>query len=187
MNNQRYLLVVSGPSGCGKDTVVNYLIAHHTNIEVAVSATTRAPRIGEQEGVNYHYVSMETFQQYIQKGELLEYANYVDNFYGTLRAEVDTRIEKGTTCILVIEVEGAAQIKKMYPECTLVFISPPSMEELGRRLRGRGSENEEWVQKRLKRAQEEMAYANTYDFSVVNDNIENCAEELYTILQQRQG
>ena len=186
MNKQRYLMVVSGPSGCGKDTVVNHLIKHYNNIEVAVSATTRGPRPGEQNGVNYHFVTMEEFEGHIQKGELLEYANYVGNYYGTLKAEVDHRIEKGTTCILVIEVEGAAQIKAMYPECTTVFILPPSMEELARRLRGRGSENEEWVQKRLKRAEEEIAYADGYNFTVVNDDIEKCAGELYDILQKRQ-
>ncbi len=187
MNKQRYLMVVSGPSGCGKDTVVNYLIKNYANIEVAVSATTRDPRPGEQDGVNYHYVTMAEFEGHIQQGNLLEYANYVGNYYGTLKAEVDRRIEKGITCILVIEVEGAAQIKELYPDCTTVFVLPPSMEELARRLRGRGSEDEEWVQKRLKRAEEEITYACNYDFTVVNDTIEGCAREIYSILENRQA
>lgn len=189
MNEQRFLLVVSGPSGSGKDTVVNLLMQNHPEIELSVSATTRAPRPGEQNGCHYHFVAKEEFERYIANGELLEYANYVGNYYGTLKSEVDKRIARSVTCVLIIEVEGAANIKKSYPDCTAVFLLPPSMQELERRLRGRGTESEERIQERLARAAEEIKLAETgiYDFTLVNEDAQRCAEELYTLLKQRQA
>lgn len=184
---QRNLLVVSGPSGCGKDTVVQILMDRHPGIELSVSATTRDPRPDEVNGVHYHFLSKELFEQYIEKGFLLEYANYVGNYYGTLRSEVEKRINEDITCVLVIEVMGTARVRRAYPECTTIFILPPSMEELERRLRSRGTESEEWVQKRLARAREELPLANDYDFQLVNADPYECADRLYEILQQRQN
>lgn len=187
MNKQRYLVVVSGPSGCGKDTVVRHLMKTHDHIEESVSATTRAPREGEQHGINYFFISTEEFEEYIRNNQVLEYTRYVGNYYGTLKSEVDRRIESEKTAVLVIEVEGAARIKEIYPECTTVFVLPPSMEELGRRLRSRGTETEERVQQRLKRAEEEIQMAGQYDFQLVNEDVEKCAAELYEIIRKRQS
>lgn len=186
MNKQRYLLVVSGPSGAGKDTVVKRLMEKHPEIEISVSATTRAPRPGEVEGADYYFLAKEGFEQKIARGEMLEYVNYCGNYYGTPKAEVDRRLDQGTTVVLVIEVVGAGHMKRLYPESTLVFIMPPSIEELGRRLRGRGTEEEQVVLKRLARAAEELELAHEYDFSVVNDDVDRCADELYDILRRRQ-
>lgn len=182
MRDERNLLVVSGPSGCGKDSVVQCMLQRHEGIEVSVSATTRQARPGEQEGVDYFFLTLEEFERHIAAGDFLEYAKYVDNCYGTLKSEVDKRIHSGIVCVLVIEVFGAENVKKMYPGCTTVFILPPNMDELERRLRSRGTENEEWVCKRMKRAREEMPEAKKYDYTVVNDELEACAEELYGIL-----
>ena len=156
MNKQRHLLVVSGPSGAGKDTVVRRMMEKYPEIEISVSATTRLPREGEKDGVDYYFLSVDALEEKIQRGEMLEYVHYCDRYYGTPKSEVDRRLEVGTTVVLVIEVIGAANIKKMYPDCTLIFIMPPSLEELSRRLHGRGTESEEAIQKRLLRAKEEI-------------------------------
>ncbi len=185
MNEQRNLLVVSGPSGCGKDTVVAKMIGAHAGVERSVSATTRPMRRDEVQGVDYFFLTRAEFEQRIQEGGLVEYAEYVGNYYGTLRSQLEERMAQGVTCVLVIEVQGAANIKQQYPECTTVFILPPSMEELERRLRGRASESEERVQRRLLRAVEEMKHANSYDYRIVNHDADDCAEELYAILQKR--
>lgn len=186
MNKQRYLLVISGPSGSGKDTVIRRLMEKHPSIEISVSATTRAMRTGEQEGVDYYYMSVEGFEQMIREKRVLEYTRYCDNYYGTPKDQVDARLEKGITVVLVIEVEGAANVKKLYPDCTTVFITPPSFEELENRLRSRATDSEEAIQKRLARAQEEMECAENYDFRLVNDDLDICAENLYNIVKQRQ-
>ena len=186
MNKDRYLVVVSGPSGCGKDTVVHRLRALHPEIELSVSATSRPMRAGEAEGVDYYYMSREEFQQKIQAGEILEHAEYSGNLYGTPKSEVDKRIGQGRTVVLVIEVEGAGNIRKLYPEATTVFLMPPSIEQLEARLRGRGTEDEASIQRRLARAREEMEYAPLYTTTLVNDEVESCADRLYEIIRQRQ-
>ncbi|MDL2254381.1 guanylate kinase [Ruminococcaceae bacterium OttesenSCG-928-I18] len=186
MNRDRYLLVISGPSGSGKDSVVAKLMGLHPGIECSVSATTRPPREDEMEGVHYFFLTREAFRQKIAQGDLIEYTEYVGNYYGTLKSQVDIRLDKKITCVLVIEVEGAANIKQFYPDCTTVFILPPSIEELERRLRKRGTEDEEWVHKRMMRAEEEMALANQYDYTLVNDDLDRCAADLFEILKQRQ-
>ncbi len=187
MNKQRCLLVVSGPSGVGKDTVVTRLRALHPEIEFSVSATTRAPRAGEAHGKNYYYITREQFEEKIARGEMLEHTVYCGCYYGTPRSEIDRRMDTGTTVALVIEVEGAANIKRIYPESTLIFLKPPSLEELRARLRGRGTESDEVIEKRLKRAQEELTFAANYDFTVVNHDVDACAEEIYRILRARQA
>lgn len=126
MNKERHLVVISGPSGCGKDTVVKYLRKVHPEIEVSVSATTRAPRSGEKEGVDYYYMSRAQFEDKVKNGEILEYAQYDKNFYGTPKSEVDRRIENGITVVLVIEVEGAGNIRRLYPDCNTIFVRPPA-------------------------------------------------------------
>ncbi len=186
MNKEKHLVVISGPSGSGKDTVVKRLMELHPEIEVSVSATTRQIRPGEKDGVDYVYLTREDFEQRIQNDEVLEYAEYCGNYYGTPKSEVDKRIENGTTVILVIEVIGAGNVKRMYPNAITIFVRPPSYSELEERLRGRGTESEEAIQKRLTRAAEEMEYAVDYDEVVVNDKIDDCAQEIYALIQKHQ-
>lgn len=185
MNKERYLLVVSGPSGIGKDTVVQFLIRNHPGVELAVSATTRPPRGYEVDGEHYFFMSRKQFAEKTAEGAFLETTEYAGNCYGTLKSEVEKRINTGVVCVLVIEVNGAANIKKEYPECTTVFIVAPDMAEHERRLRGRGSESEETIQARMAIAQREMRLADEYDFQLVNDASSECAERLYDILQRR--
>lgn len=183
MNNGEHLIVLSGPSGSGKDTVVSTLIARYPEIKVSVSATTRSMRAGEAEGVNYYYMNNPQFEEKIASGEILEYTNYCGHYYGTPKSEVDSRIAVGIDVVLVIEVEGAANIRKLYPDAKLVFVAPPSFEELEHRLRGRGTETEEAIQGRLARAKEEMNFAKEYDYKLVNDTIDQCVEDLYHIIK----
>ena len=183
MSNGQHLIVLSGPAGSGKDTFVRELIEKHPEIEVSVSVTTRDKRPGEREGVNYYYISTEEFERRIAAGEVLEYTHYCGNYYGTPKSEVDRRIASGIDVVLIIEVEGAANIKRLYPDAKLVFVRPPSFEELEKRLRGRRTESEEKIRERLARALEEMEYACDYDYVIINDKVEHCAEELYQIVR----
>ena len=185
MNSEKHLVVISGPSGSGKDTVVKVLCKAHPEIELSVSATSRQPRAGEQEGINYYYLTREGFEQKIAAQEILEYTEYCGNYYGTLKQEVDKRILNEKTVVLVIEVEGATNIRRMYPDCTTIFVRPPSYEELSDRLRGRGTEDEISIRRRLERAVEEMEYATDYNYVVTNSVVEECAKEIYEIIQQR--
>lgn len=185
MQGEHCLFVVSGPSGAGKDTVVEHLRAAHPAVQRTVSATTRAMRPGDEDGVTYHFISTAAFEQKLKEDALVEYTNYCGNYYGTLRSEIEPRMAAGIPVILVIEVEGAGNIKRLYPGATTVFVMPPSLEELERRLRGRGTESEDKIQKRLARAQQEMALAVNYDEHVVNDDIDRCAADLYAIIERR--
>jgi len=184
MNKRGKLLVLSGPSGCGKGTVLRALMAGREDMAFSVSATTRAPRPGEVDGREYYFVSRERFMEMVEQGELLEHAEFVGNCYGTPKAPVLQQLEAGQHVLLDIEVQGAAQVKKAMPEAVLVFLAPPSLEELERRLRGRGTETEEKIRQRLKTAEYEMTLAGEYDYTVVNDEVARAAAEVAEILEK---
>ena len=187
MENEKYLFVVSGAAGTGKDSVVAALRKAHPEIEKTVSATTRSPRPGEQEGVDYYYRTREQFQQLIAADEVVEQNFYNGNYYGTPKEEVNKRLEAGKVVVLVIDVHGAANIRRMYPGATTVFLLPPSEEELERRLRGRGTETEASIRERLATAQQELAQQDKFTVKLVNNEIEPCAVALYQIICQRAG
>lgn len=180
------LLVISGPSGAGKGTVIGELMKRRGDMCFSVSATTRAPRPGEQDGVNYFYMSKRQFVDMIDHGELLEYAQYVDNYYGTPKAYVEQKLDAGMTVVLDIEVQGAKNVVNAMPEAISVYLVPPSYEELERRLRGRGTETEEVIQGRLKRALEEAQMADFYQYIVVNDNLDEAVRELDALITAAQ-
>ena len=183
MKGEKYLFIVSGPSGTGKDTVVAALLKKHPEIQHTVSATTRSPREGEKDGINYHFMSVADFEDHLAHDQIVEHTKYCENYYGTLRSEIEGRMKLGIPVILVIEVEGAGNIKKMYPGATTIFVLPPDMQELERRLRCRGTEDEETIQRRLKRAEAEIANSVNYDEHVVNIEVDSCAESIYSIIQ----
>ena len=176
------LFIVSGPSGVGKSTVLRALFAQNTNLYFSVSATTREPRLGEEDGVHYHFLTMDTFREWIAKDEFLEYAEFVGNAYGTPRKYVDEALDAGKDVILDIEVQGAEQVCAKRPETVTVFIAPPSWDELERRLTARGTDTAEKIQKRLQRAKEEVLKAHHYDYFVINDTVENAVTELDAIM-----
>lgn len=183
MNKRGLLVVVSGPSGCGKGTVLGRLLKEDPNVFYSVSATTRAPRPGEVDGVHYFFLSKEQFEEKIKTGGMLEYANYVGNYYGTPSQAVEDQRSLGHDVILEIEIQGAMQVKAKCPDAVMVFVSPPSMEELKRRLIDRKTESEEVVNNRLKTAEKEMKAISKYDYVVVNDEVENAVSSLKAILQ----
>ncbi len=175
--------MVSAPAGCGKDTILHELFKIGENISYSVSATTREPREGEKNGVDYYFLSREEFRRGIDLGAMLEYTEYCGNYYGTPKKAVEDMLDRGTDVILKIEVEGGGNIKKMFPESTLIFILPPSFEELERRLRTRGTESEEKIRERTQQAVKEIARANEYDYIVVNDEIDKAARAVLTIIE----
>ena len=177
------LFIVTGPSGAGKGTVLGRLLPSMDRLRCSVSATTRQPRPGEEDGVNYYFLTKPDFEAMIQRNEFLEYAEYVGNYSGTPAAPVNECLEKGLDVILEIEVQGALIVKKKRPEARLVFIIPPSFADLELRLRSRGSESAETIQKRLAKAKEEYASAEQYDYIVVNDQVDGAADELRSIIQ----
>ena len=178
------LIVVSGPSGAGKDTIVNEYVKRHPVDEISVSMTSRPMRDGDIEGVSYYFKTKEEFEKAILDGELLEYALYNGNYYGTPKNEVEKRINNGINVILVIEVVGAMNVKKMMKDnCTLIFITPPSMEELRNRLLNRGTDSIESIEGRLNIAKEEIKTSKKYDYKIVNDDLEKAVNELEKIIK----
>lgn len=182
MSNAGLLIVFSGPSGAGKDTILKKLLESSQNIKLSISATTRSPRTGEQDGIDYHFLTKEKFLQLIEKDEMLEHAEYCGNFYGTPSAPIKNWMNGGNDVILEIEVQGGAQIKKKRPDCVSIFILPPSIQELEQRLRARNTENEETIQKRMAVAREEIKLAKNYDYVVINDTVENAVNKIHTII-----
>lgn len=183
MNNTKGIIVViSGPSGSGKGTIVNELIKNE-QYALSISATTRKPRIGEKEGIHYFFMSKEEFLEMINKEELVEWAEFCDNYYGTPKSYIEDKINKGKDVILEIEVQGALQVKKIYPEAILIFIIPPSLTELKNRLLKRGTETSEIIEKRLMRAVEELDFVKEYDYLLVNDSIDNVVNEINMIIK----
>ena len=178
------LIVISGPSGAGKDTVVKKLLETNNNIELSVSMTTRAPRKGEKEGVDYFYVSNEEFQKQIDEGNFLEYANvFGTNYYGTPKDKVLNNIKKGKDVILVIDIQGAIKVKEAMPESIFIFIMPPSMKELKKRLIERDTESSEKILERFKTAYKEINEATKYNYVVINDQVEKAARKIECILE----
>ncbi|MBU5452802.1 guanylate kinase [Pseudoflavonifractor sp. MSJ-30] len=177
------LIVISGASGVGKGTVVKKMMARRKDLYFSVSATTRPPRPGEVDGKDYYFVTRERFQEMIRRGEMLEYDEHNMNFYGTPRAQVEEKRAKGHV-LLDIEPVGARNVKNNYPEAELVFIMPPSVEELERRLRGRNDTPEDQIAIRMERAKWEMAQRTWYDHVVVNDDAGRCAEEILSLIEK---
>ena len=173
--------IISGPSGVGKSTVLHGLMEKRGNLYFSVSATTRSPRPGEENGVAYHFMNRDTFQEMVKNDEFLEHAEYVGNCYGTPKTYVDAAMDKGQDVILDIEVQGARQICTKRPETVRIFIAPPSWEELERRLTARGTDTPEKIQQRLQRAKEEIKEAGDYDYFVVNSTVDEAVEELSAI------
>ncbi len=180
--NRGILMVISGPSGVGKGTVCKAFISRHPNVFLSVSATTRAPREGEQDGVHYYFLSPDEFEQGIQAGRFLEHAVFCGNSYGTPRDKIEEMLEHGKHVILEIEPQGAMQIKEKMPESILIFTLPPSFEELKNRLEGRQTESPEVIEKRLARAREECRYIKDYDYILLNDTVEKALERLEHIV-----
>ncbi|WP_172194870.1 MULTISPECIES: guanylate kinase [Saccharibacillus] len=176
------LIVLSGPSGVGKGTVCSALRKRLPGLVYSVSATTRSPRAGEQHGVNYFFKSQEEFRSMIAGDQLLEYAQYVDNFYGTPRDFVEQTIEAGNDIILEIEVQGALKVKQTFPDGVFIFLTPPSIEELKDRIVGRGTETESVIHNRLSVAEEEIALMRHYDYSVVNDEVDKACMRIESII-----
>ena len=177
------LVVISGASGVGKGTVLGIMMEKRADLKFSVSATTRPPRPNEVDGVHYYFVTKERFEEMIAAGDMLEYSAHAANYYGTPRAQAERKLENGSV-LLDIEPNGAGQVKKAAPDAVLVFIMPPSMEELERRLRGRGDTPEEQIAMRLERAVWEMEQRHWYDHVVVNDDAERCAEEILKIIAE---
>ena len=176
------LIVVSGPSGAGKSTVISRVMQRRHDLCFSVSATTRDPRPGEVNGVDYFFVSWDEFDRMIGEDELLEHAEYVGNCYGTPRAYVAAKQREGMNVLLDIEVQGARQVRERVPEAIKIFVIPPTLQVLEQRLRGRGTETEEQIQRRLARARGEYREADFYDYVVINDNLETAANELNAII-----
>ncbi len=174
--------IISGPSGVGKSTVLRELFKGRDDLYFSISATTREPREGEEDGVHYHFIDVSRFQELIEADALLEYAEYVGNFYGTPKKYVDKAMNDGKDVILDIEVQGALQVCAKRPETVRIFIAPPSWEELEKRLKGRGTDSEEKIQKRLLRAKTELQTADVYDYFVINDTVDRAVREINAIM-----
>ncbi len=183
MKNLKKLIIITGPSGVGKGTVVKELLDRNKDIWLSISATTRNPRVGEKDGLNYYFISEERFKDMIDKKEFLEWAQFAGNCYGTPLSTVNEKIEKGFIVLLEIEVEGAKQIKEKFPESLSIFLLPPSKEELEKRIRNRGTEKEEAIDRRLSRANYEIASSNQFDFVLTNHDVDETVKEVFKIIK----
>ena len=176
------LIVLTGPSGVGKGTLVRSLLARHNDLYVSISATTRSPRREEIDAKDYHFVTRPRFEEMINQGKLLEWAEYADNFYGTLRFDVEEKINSGIKVLLEIDVVGARNIKQTFPDALRIFVLPPSLEELERRLRGRGKDSQQAITCRLKRAKEELAASEEFNHIIINDDLNQALQKFETII-----
>ncbi len=176
------LIVISGPSGCGKDTVVKSLMEKNKNIWLSISCTSREIRGNEKDGVDYYFLSNEEFEEKIKNNEMLEYAKYADNYYGTPKEYISKHLDNGEDVILVIEIQGALKIKELLPDTTFIFILPPSMDELKNRLTNRGTESIEKIDKRFKRAYTEINEVSKYNYVVVNDEVNIASDKINAII-----
>ncbi|MGP0128840.1 MAG: guanylate kinase [cyanobacterium endosymbiont of Rhopalodia musculus] len=176
------LIVLTGPSGVGKGTLVRSLLARHNDLYLSISATTRSPRRGEVDGKDYHFVTRSQFEEMIYRGELLEWAEYADNCYGTPRFEVEKKINLGTKVLLEIDVVGARNIKQTFPDALRIFILPPSLEELERRLRKRGKDSQEAITCRLKRAKEELTASGEFNHTLINDDLDQTLQKFESLI-----
>ncbi len=183
MGERGILTVVSGFSGAGKGTVMKEIMGRYENYALSISATTRKPRPGEEDGREYFFKTVEEFEKMIAKDELIEYARYVDNYYGTPKAYVVEQLEAGKDVILEIEIQGALKVKEKFPQTLLLFITPPTARELRNRLKGRGTETEDVINGRMDRAKEEAEGMDQYDYLIVNDVLEECVEQVHQIIQ----
>jgi guanylate kinase len=183
MKTRGSLIVLSGFAGVGKGTVLKSLFETREGYAYSVSATTRSPRPGEVDGVHYFFVTKDRFEEMIRGEELLEYANYVGNYYGTPRSYVEEKLEEGFDVILEIEVQGALNIKKKVPDAVLIYMLPPGAKVLYDRLKGRGTETDEVIAKRMKRAMEEAKRVPEYDYIVINEDVDRCAARLHTLIR----
>lgn len=177
------LIVVSGFSGAGKGTLMKKMLSEYDNYALSISATTRNPRVGEVDGREYFFKTVEEFEGMIARDDLIEYARYVDNYYGTPKNYVMEQLEAGKDVVLEIEIQGALKIKEKYPDALLLFVTPPSAEELKARLIGRGTESMDVIESRMKRAVEEAEGMDKYDYLVVNDDLDTCVKEMHQIIQ----
>ncbi len=182
MKDKGLLLVISGFSGTGKGTVVKRLLELHDDYALSISATTRKPRTGEVDGREYFFKSIDEFKRMIDNDELIEYAQYVNNYYGTPKSYVEQMLNEGKNVILEIEIQGALNIKKMYPDAVLMFLIPPDADELEKRLRGRNTEDEDTILARLSRASEEAEGVENYDYIIVNDEVDKCVDTINNIV-----
>lgn len=176
------LVVISGPSGAGKGTICSRLKEEFKDLKVSVSATTRKPREGEEEGTSYFFINEEDFIKRINNDEFLEYAKVYGNYYGTPKSEVFRQLEEGNDIILEIDIQGALQVKKNYPKGVFIFILPPSLSELNKRIENRGTDTKEVIMKRMQCAYDELNYAFEYDYVVVNDEVETAVEKIKHII-----
>lgn len=175
------LYIFTGPSGTGKGTLLNRVMQQDKNLFLSVSATTRAPRSGEVDGQQYYFLTKEAFAEKVEQGAFLEYATYVGNHYGTLEAPVEERLQAGKDVILEIEVQGAMHVHEKRPDAVMIFVAPPSFEELAARLRGRGTETESVITNRLETAKKELSYQEKFDYIIVNDDLEQASAALASI------
>jgi len=183
MNKKGILIILSGFSGVGKGTVVRRLLSDYDNYALSISATTRKPREGEEDGVSYFFKSKEEFEQMIKEDSFIEHARYVENYYGTPKAYVQEQLDAGKDVILEIEIQGALKVKEKYPDALMLFLVPPDAQTLKERLVGRGTETADVIHDRLERAAQEAQEMGSYEYIIVNDDLDTCVEEVHSIIQ----